>query len=123
MLGEHLHRTQKAIKTVQLCLRSWRRKRLFGNTTIPLVRGPLGLVMFPIYTKALTLEGVQGRGRPYTGNAFGILAPDHRLRLYAIALVGLYFQIFQGTPLLLSLLLLPVTGLNYMIYFAVTMAN
>ena len=81
VLGEHLHRTQKAIKTVQLCLRSWRRKRLFGNTTIPLVRGPLGLVMFPIYTKALTLEGVQGRGRPYTGNAFGILAPDHRLRL------------------------------------------
>ena len=42
---------------------------------------------------------------------------------YAIAVVGLYFQIFQGTPLLLSLLLLPVTGLNYIVYLAVTMAN
>ena len=42
---------------------------------------------------------------------------------YVVAAMGLYFQLFVGTPLILSLLLFPFTVLDWMVQTAIAMAK
>ena len=74
-----LQQTLDAIALLQRGIRRRRWRTLIGSG-IPLVRGPNGIVFFPVYTPEARLVGVQGRTRDYMGTAFG-MAPDHPRRL------------------------------------------
>ncbi len=91
--AEMQHEFKQLLDAAVLLQKWWRRRRwlqVMGHG-LPLVRAPCGLItLFPMYSRHLELQGVQGlkgMNRVYYGRSLGCLGPANPLRLVVVAIV------------------------------------
>ena len=84
--------------------------RLMGNG-IPIIRGPCGYAILPVYSSELELLGVVGEVREYKSTSMGCLRPTSHLRLAAIAIIEwVWFDRLTLVVVLLNCIDLAILG-------------